>query len=155
LAKELPRAVWSHNTSIYRATKFTPFKLLFGEEPVTPEEMKLHSARTNTEAIHNPSEAESKYLLEPEHMKAVENLQSYQNEKSMGRQKCKAKTHRTRGSGTTMEPPHRSFRKLEPKWTGLFVVVEKTKPGSFHLADNEGMMLEHSWNIDNLCRFFI
>jgi hypothetical protein len=37
--EELLRAVWSHNTSVYRATKFTPFKLLYGEEPVTPEEI--------------------------------------------------------------------------------------------------------------------
>jgi hypothetical protein len=35
-AEELPRAVWSHNTSICRATKLTPFKLLYREEPVTP-----------------------------------------------------------------------------------------------------------------------
>jgi hypothetical protein len=33
-AKELPRAIWSHNTSVCRATKFAPFKLLYGEEPV-------------------------------------------------------------------------------------------------------------------------
>jgi hypothetical protein len=62
-AEELPREVWSHNTSIYRATKFTPFRLLYGEEPVTPEEIKLHNARTRAEAIHNPTEAESKDLL--------------------------------------------------------------------------------------------
>jgi chemotaxis methyl-accepting protein methylase len=35
-AEELPRAVWSHNTSVCRATKFTHFNLLYGEEPVTP-----------------------------------------------------------------------------------------------------------------------
>jgi hypothetical protein len=40
-AEELPRVVWSHNTSICRATKFTPFKLLYGEEPVTPEEIVI------------------------------------------------------------------------------------------------------------------
>jgi transposase len=34
--KELTRVVWSHNTSISTATNFTPFKLLYGEEPVTP-----------------------------------------------------------------------------------------------------------------------
>jgi hypothetical protein len=28
--EELSRAVWSHNISICRATKFTPFKLLYG-----------------------------------------------------------------------------------------------------------------------------
>jgi hypothetical protein len=37
--EELPRAAWSHNTSVCRAMKFTPFKLLYREEPVTLEEI--------------------------------------------------------------------------------------------------------------------
>jgi hypothetical protein len=45
---------------------FTPFKLLYGEEPVTPEEIKLHSTRTRPEAIYSPTEVEAKDLLEPE-----------------------------------------------------------------------------------------
>jgi hypothetical protein len=76
-AEELPRVVWSHNISICRATKFTPFKLLYEEEPITPEEIKLCSARTRTEATYSPSEAKAKDLLEAERMKAVENLQCY------------------------------------------------------------------------------
>jgi hypothetical protein len=76
-AKELPRVVWSHTTSVCRATKFTPFTLLYGEEPVTPEDIKLCSARTKAEALNNPTEAESKDLLDVERMKAVKNLQSY------------------------------------------------------------------------------
>jgi hypothetical protein len=79
-ADELLRAVWSHNTSVCRAMKFTPFKLLYEEEHVTPEKIKLHSAKTRAEAIYSPRKAESKDLLEPEHMKEVENLPSYQNE---------------------------------------------------------------------------
>jgi hypothetical protein len=86
-AEELPRAVWSHNTSICRATKFTPFKLLYGEELVTLEEIKLHSTKTKMEATYSPSEAESKDLLELERMKAIENLQSYQNETRAWRDK--------------------------------------------------------------------
>jgi hypothetical protein len=66
--------VWSHNTYVYRVTKFTPFKLLYGEEPITPQKIKLRSARTRVEAINSPIEAGSKDLLEPERMKAVENL---------------------------------------------------------------------------------
>jgi hypothetical protein len=73
-ARELPRAVWSNNTSVYRATKFTPFRLSYAKEPVTPEEIKLLSARTKAEAIYSPIEAESKDLLELERMKAVKNL---------------------------------------------------------------------------------
>jgi len=45
-ADELQRVIWSHNTTESRATKFTPFKLLYGEEAVTPEEIKLKFWRT-------------------------------------------------------------------------------------------------------------
>ena len=41
----MPSAIWSHNTIESRATKFTPFKLLYDEEAVTPEEIKLKSWR--------------------------------------------------------------------------------------------------------------
>ena len=34
---ELPQVVWSHNMSESRAMKFTPFKLLYGQEAMTPE----------------------------------------------------------------------------------------------------------------------
>jgi hypothetical protein len=74
--EELPRAVWSHNTSVSRATNFTPFKMMYGTELVTLEEIKLHSARTKPEAIYSPNKAESKDLLEPERMKVIENLES-------------------------------------------------------------------------------
>jgi hypothetical protein len=73
-AEELPRSVWSHNTSVCRATKFTLSKLLYGEEPVTPEEIKFRSSRTRVEATYSPTKAKSKDLLEPERMKVVENL---------------------------------------------------------------------------------
>jgi hypothetical protein len=78
--EKLPGTVWSHNTSVYKVMKFTPFKLLYIEEPITQEEIKLCSARTRAETINNPTEDESKDLLESEHMKEFENLQSYHNE---------------------------------------------------------------------------
>jgi hypothetical protein len=68
-AKELSRVVWSHNNSVSKATNFTPFKLLYQEEPVTPEEIKLWSARTRSEVIYSPTKAEIKELLEEERIK--------------------------------------------------------------------------------------
>jgi hypothetical protein len=62
-------------------------ELLYGEEPVTVEEIKLQRARTWLEAIYSPTEVDSKDLLEPERMKAVDNLQSYQNEMRAWRDK--------------------------------------------------------------------
>jgi hypothetical protein len=86
-AEELLRLVWSHNTSVCRAIKFTPFKLLYGEKPITLEEIKFHNARRRVEATYSPIEAESKDMLEPECTKAVKNLQSYQNETRAWRDK--------------------------------------------------------------------
>jgi transposase InsO family protein len=37
---ELSKVVWSHNTTVSRSTCFTPFKLLFGDEAITPEEAR-------------------------------------------------------------------------------------------------------------------
>jgi hypothetical protein len=124
--------------------------------PVTLEEIKLHSARTRTEAIDSPNKVESKDLLEPERMKAVENLQSYQNETKAWRdKKVKLKNIKAKDLVLLRSPRMEASGKLEPKWTRPFVVTEKTRPGSFRLADNEGRVLEHSWNANNLHQFYI
>jgi ribonuclease HI len=44
--EELIKVVWSHNTTVSRSTGFTPFKLLFGDEAIIPEEAKMGSIRT-------------------------------------------------------------------------------------------------------------
>jgi hypothetical protein len=46
----MPRVVWSHNTTVCRATNFTPFQLLFRTEAVLPKEIKHQSMRTTVEA---------------------------------------------------------------------------------------------------------
>ena len=43
---ELVKVVWNHNTIVSRSTGFTPFKLLFGDEAITPEEARTGSIRT-------------------------------------------------------------------------------------------------------------
>jgi transposase InsO family protein len=43
---ELPKVVWSHNTIVSRTTGFTPFRLLYGEEAMLPEDIKYQSLRT-------------------------------------------------------------------------------------------------------------
>jgi hypothetical protein len=42
-AELMPRVVWSHNTTVCRATNFTSFWLLFGAEAVLPKEIKHQS----------------------------------------------------------------------------------------------------------------
>jgi transposase InsO family protein len=50
---ELIKVVWIHNTTASRSTGFTPFKLLFGDEAITPKEAKTGSIRTTASAKDN------------------------------------------------------------------------------------------------------
>jgi hypothetical protein len=43
---ELVKVVWNHNTVVSRSPGFTPFKLLFGDKAITPEEARIGSIRT-------------------------------------------------------------------------------------------------------------
>ena len=45
--------------------------------------------------------------------------------------------------------------KLSPKWEGPYTVVEVTRPGSFRLAMEDGRVLNNSWNIDQLRKFYV
>jgi hypothetical protein len=48
-----------------------------------------------------------------------------------------------------------SWGKLEPKWEGPFIVKTKASPSAYRLATSSDEDLEHSWNIDNLRKFFV
>jgi hypothetical protein len=58
--KELPSVLWALQTNINRATRDTPFSLVYGAEVVLPPEIYLESARV---AYFNPKDqAEAREL---------------------------------------------------------------------------------------------
>jgi hypothetical protein len=152
----MPRAVWSHNTTICRATNFTPFWLLFKAEAALPEEIKHQSMRIIAKLPPCPSEAEEKDLLESERLKAVENLQKYQDKTRSWRNLKVKKRDFDVSTLVLLRSPHtESSSKLESKWEEPYVIIKKTRPGAYRLMDPQGPKLEHSWNADNLHRFYI
>jgi len=84
-ADELPNVIWSHNTSESRTTKFTPFRLLYGAEAMTPEELKNRSLRVTHQVETKPTS--EKDLMELDILQASENLEKYQQETTMWRDK--------------------------------------------------------------------
>jgi hypothetical protein len=60
----LPEAVWALNTTECRATGFTPFRLLYGSEAMTPQEIKHGSPRTTASAVPDVDEPTSKDLID-------------------------------------------------------------------------------------------
>jgi hypothetical protein len=121
----MPTTVWSHNTTVSRAANFAPFNLLFGAEAVLPEEIKHQSLRTAVEASSCPNEAEEKDLLESDRLKAVANLEKYQDKSRSWRDlKVKIRVFDV-GDLVLLRSPHtESSRKLESKWVGPYMVTE-------------------------------
>ena len=72
--------MWSHNTTISRSIGFTPFKLLFGDEAITPEEAKAGSIRTMASAEDEADCSMAKDAIEGIRLQKVENINKYQAE---------------------------------------------------------------------------
>jgi hypothetical protein len=78
--KELPSVLWALRTNINRATRDTPFSLVYGAEAVLPPEINLKSARV---AHFNPEDqAEARELnanlLEERRNTTLSNVHKYQ-----------------------------------------------------------------------------
>jgi transposase InsO family protein len=75
---ELIKVVWSHNMTISRSTGFTLFKLLFGDEAITPEEAKARSIRTAASVEDEADYHVAKDTIEGTRLQVVENINKYQ-----------------------------------------------------------------------------
>jgi hypothetical protein len=79
-AEELPRVIWSHNTTTSRTTQFSPFKLLYGEEAMLPEELCLGTWR-NTPSGDEDLKA-SVQNIKKVRLQAATNLSAYQDDQT-------------------------------------------------------------------------
>jgi hypothetical protein len=61
---ELVKVVWNHNIVVSRSTGFTPFKLLFRDEAITPEEAITCSIRTLASAEDEETCKITKHTIE-------------------------------------------------------------------------------------------
>jgi hypothetical protein len=119
-----------------RSIGFTPFKLLFGDEAVTPEEAKAGSIRTVASTEDKADYHVAKDTIEETKLQAVENINKYQAETIKWRdRKVRLKN---------IKPGHLVLRrvanpdtvgKLHLKWEGPFLVVSSSRPGSYRLKD--------------------
>jgi hypothetical protein len=77
---ELVKVVWNHNTSVSKSKGLTPFKLLYRDEAVTPEEVKTGSIRTMTSAHDEDAYKTSKDAIEGIKLQSIDHINNYQVE---------------------------------------------------------------------------
>jgi hypothetical protein len=112
---------------------------------------------TNHNRNHrSPNEAEEKDMLELDRIKAVVNLEKYQEETRAWRNlKVKLREYKAGNLVLLRSPRTESTGKFEAKWIGPYVVTEKMRFGAYRLSDTQGQVLEHSWNAESLLHFYI
>jgi hypothetical protein len=146
----LPEAVCALNTTECRATGFTPFRLLYGLEAMTPQEIKHGSPQTSTSAVPDVDEPTSK-----DRVFALQALNKYQAQTKAWRDHTVVPREFNEGDLVLVWTTRTESRgKLEPKWEGPFIVKTKASPSAYRLTTPSGEDLEHSKNIDNLRKFF-
>jgi ribonuclease HI len=155
-ADQLPEVVWALNTTECWATGFTPFHLLYGSEAMTPQDIKHGSPRTSTPAVLGIDEPTSKDLIDGDRVLALQALNKYQAQTKAWCDSVVVPREFNEGGLVLVRTTRtESWGKLEPKWEGPFIVKTKASPSAYRLSTPFGEDLEHSWNIDNLRKFFV
>jgi hypothetical protein len=123
---------------------------------MTPQEIKHGSPRTNTSAIPNVDEPTSKDLINGDRVLALQALDRYQAQTKAWRDNAVVPREFNKGDLVLVRTTRRRLRAfLEPKWEGPFLVKLKASPSAYRLTTSSGEDLEHSWNIDNLWKFYV
>ena len=153
--EELPKVVWSHNTTASRMIGFAPFKLLYGEEAMLPKEVRHQSLRVIKQTLAEDEEY-SKETIEATRLEAMENITKYQDQTKKWRDsQVVRKLIRDGDLVLRRKPNTTNAGKLQPKWEGPYTAKAIERPGSFFLTYGEGKTTTHTWNIDSLRRFYI
>jgi hypothetical protein len=125
----LPEAVWALNTTECRATGFTPFRLLYGSEAMTPQEIKHGSPRTVPSAVPDVDEPTSKDLIDGDRVLALQALIKYQAQTKAWRDHAVIPREFSEGDLVLIRTARTESRgKLEPRWEGPFIVKTKASP---------------------------
>jgi len=150
---ELTKVIWSHNTTESRETKFTPFKLLYSEEAMTPEELQHGSYRTEA-----PDEDIKPTIdtIEAIKTQASINLGRYQKETRIWRNKKVRPREIKEGDLVLRRIPKNKFKgKMHTKWEEPFFVTSMARPKACRLRTLDGIEDPYSWNKDMLQRYYV
>jgi hypothetical protein len=98
--KELPLVLWALRTNINRATRNTPFNLVYGADAMLPQEIYLESVRVahfNAECQLEAKEIDSN-LLEEKSNTTLAYVQKYQESRSNTTIRVSSKENITSGT---------------------------------------------------------
>ncbi|CAN6293772.1 unnamed protein product [Urochloa humidicola] len=122
---------------------------------MSPEELKRGSRRTENKEAALDNSSVAKDIMEIDTLQAAQALQGYQEEtRSWRNRKVTPKEIVSGDLVLRRSPTSEGKNKLFGKWEGPYVANAASRPGPFHLTDSAGVELPHTWNIDNLKKYY-
>jgi hypothetical protein len=156
--KELPSVLGALRTNVSRATRATPFSLVYGAEVVLPPEIYLKSARV----VHFNPEDQAKAreldanLLEERRNTVLSNVRRYQTALKKYYNKNVVQRELNIGDLVLKEDIHtKDKHKFSTPWEGPFIIVDVAAPGAYVLAEVDGGMLPNTWNVNQLRKYCV
>jgi hypothetical protein len=156
--KELPSVLWVMRTNINRATRDTPFNLIYGAESVLPPEIYLKSARVAqfNEEDQDESRQLDANLLEERHNTALSNVCKYQE--ALKKYYNKRVVQRELNIGNLVlkkDIRTKDKHKFSTPWEGSFIIVDVVASGAYVLAEVDVDMLLNTLNADQLRKYYV
>jgi hypothetical protein len=145
--KELPSVLWALHTNVNRATRDTPFNLVYGADAMLPPKIYLESSRVAHFNVEDQTEAREldSNLLEERCNITLANVQKYQE--SLKRYYNKSVVQRELNIGDLVlkkDIRTRDMHKFSSPWEGPFIIADIGAPGVYVLVKVDGGMLPNT-----------
>jgi hypothetical protein len=150
--EELPKVVWGLRTQVSRATKYSPFFLVYGSEAVLPANLIWTSPKIKQ---YEEGEAEHTRRLEidiTEEVRVNATLQSARYPQSLRCHYNKSiQPHSVQVRDLVLRRIQKAngHHKLLIPWEGPFIVTKVTRPGTYELMTEVGVQVRNSWHISH------
>jgi hypothetical protein len=144
---ELPSVLWALWINVNRATKSTPFHLVYRADVVLPPEIFLKSARVAhfNEEDHAKARELDSNLLEEKRNTTLANMRKYQE--SLKRYYNKSVVPRDLGIRDLVlkkDIRSKNKHKFSSPWEGPFIIVDIAAPRVYVLSEVDGGMLPNT-----------
>jgi hypothetical protein len=158
LIKELPNALQGLRTQPTKPTGQSPYFLVYDSEAILPADVMWESPAVEQydEGISEDSRRVDIDGLEEARCAAlVQSARYLEGIRRYHDRNVKEHTFNVGDLVLRRIQNTEGLHKLSSPWEGPFIVAKVTGPGSYRLQTLEGEDISNSWNVDQLCRFYV
>nr|AAN11192.1 Putative gag-pol precursor [Oryza sativa Japonica Group]AAP52005.1 retrotransposon protein, putative, Ty3-gypsy subclass [Oryza sativa Japonica Group] len=154
---QLPSVLWSLRTTPSRATGQSPFFLVYGAEAMLPSEVEFESLQFrnfNEEGYEEGRVDDINRLEEAREAALIQSTRYLQGLRHYHNRNVRSRAFLVGDLALRKIQTTQDQHKLSPLWEGPFIIAEVTRPGSYRLKREDGTLINNSWNIEHLRRFY-